>query len=233
MTKKILAVDDEPRFNRLVEANLVTEGYEVFLAKNGSEAIEMVVSESPDLILLDVMMPSMDGFTVLDRIREFSSIPVIMLTAKGKEADRVEGLNRGADDYIVKPYSAIELLARVRAVLRRTENVSFPGQSSIFTHGNLKIDFAKAEVMLSNESVSLSATEYRLLLQFAHNAGDTISAEDLLSSVWGEEYKSDKEILWVCISRLRQKLESDPKKPEHITTRSGVGYRMPKEDEEI
>ena len=232
MTKKILAVDDEPRFIRLVEANLVTEGFEVLTAKNGVQAIEMVVSESPELVLLDVMMPDMDGFTVLDRIREFSSIPVIMLTAKGKEADRVEGLNRGADDYIVKPFSANELLARVRAVLRRTENISPAGQSNIFTHGDLKIDYAKAEVTHNNETVSLSATEYRLLLHFAHNAGKTISAEELLANVWGEEYKSDKEILWVCISRLRQKLENDPKKPEHITTRSGVGYLMPKEEKE-
>ncbi|MBT3239604.1 MAG: response regulator transcription factor [Chloroflexi bacterium] len=232
MTIKILAVDDEPRFNRLVEANLATEGFEVITAKNGAEAIEMMVSESPDMVLLDVMMPDMDGFTVLDRIREFSSVPVIMLTAKGKEADRVEGLNRGADDYIVKPFSANELLARVRAVLRRTEKVFPPGQSNIFTHGDLKIDYAKAEVTNNNEAVLLSATEYRLLLHFAHNAGKTISAEELLSNVWGEEYKTDKEILWVCISRLRQKLEYDPKKPEHITTRSGVGYLMPRDKKE-
>lgn len=230
MAKKILVVDDEPRFIRLVDANLSAEGFQVVKAINGLEAIEVVVKESPDLLLLDIMMPIMDGFATLDRIREFSTVPIIMLTAKGEEADRVEGLNRGADDYIVKPFSANELIARVRAVLRRTENILPPGQSNIFTHGDLMIDFAKAEITHNDEPVYLSATEYRLLLHFAHNIGQIISAEDLLTNVWGKEYKQDKEILWVCISRLRQKLEIDPKKPKHIATRSGIGYTMPSID---
>jgi len=174
------------------------------------------------------MMPEMDGFEVLDRIREFSNIPVIMLTAKGEETDRVEGLNRGADDYVVKPFSANELLARVRAVIRRSiVSSSAPKDSPQITHGDLVIDVAKAEVTIKGDVVLLSATEYRLLLQFAHNLGETLTAEYLLKNVWGEEYAEDKEILWVCISRLRQKLEEDPKRPVHIVTRSGVGYLMP------
>ena len=173
-------------------------------------------------------MPEMNGFEVLDRIREFSNVPVIMLTAKGEESDRVEGLNRGADDYVVKPFSATELLARVKAVLRRsTATTSAPHESPKIVHQDLTIDVAKAEVTVAEKHVLLSATEYRLLLQFAHNMGETLTAEYLLTNVWGEEYAEDKEILWVCISRLRQKLENDPKKPEHIVTRSGVGYLMP------
>lgn len=225
--EKILTVDDEPRFIRLIEANLHTAGYDVMTAPDGRTAIDVVANQSPDLVLLDVMMPEMDGFQTLDRIREFSNVPVIILTAKGEEADRVEGLNRGADDYVVKPFSANELLARVRAVIRRAQISPSDAQERIFTHGNLQIDFAKAEVTLNGDQVFLSATEYRLLLQFAHNLGENLTAEFLLENVWGEEYSEDKEILWVCISRLRQKLEGDPKKPIHIVTRSGVGYKMP------
>lgn len=228
MTKTVLTVDDEPRFVRLIEANLVSAGYTVLTANDGRTAIETIVEDSPDLVLLDVMMPEMNGFEVLDRIREFSNIPVIMLTAKGEEADRVEGLNRGADDYVIKPFSATELLARVRAVLRRSAAAtSAPQESPKITHQELVIDVAKAEVTVDEKHVLLSATEYRLLLQFAHNMGETLTAEYLLKNVWGEEYAEDKEILWVCISRLRQKLENDPKKPAHIVTRSGVGYLMP------
>ncbi len=231
MTEKILAVDDEPRFLRLLEANLTAEGFEVIMAPNGAVAVDLVAQEKPDLVLLDVMMPEMDGFSALSRIREFSVVPVIMLTAKGEEADRVEGLNRGADDYIVKPFSANELMARVRAVLRRAKISGAESQSNVFEHGPLMIDFAKAEVNSGGEQVFLSATEYRLLLQFAHKLGHTLTPEQLLSNVWGEEYSEDKEILWVCISRLRQKLEENPKKPIHIVTRSGLGYTMPEWEE--
>jgi DNA-binding response OmpR family regulator len=149
-----------------------------------------------------------------------------MVTARGEENARVRGLDLGADDYIVKPFSATELLARVRAVLRRVKT-SGGTQQSIFTHGNLQIDFAKAEVSRGEKTVFLSATEYRLLLQFAHNVGKVLTSEELLTNVWGPEYGEDKEILWVSISRLRQKLEDDPKNPQHIVTRSGLGYTMP------
>jgi len=228
MTKTVLTVDDEPRFVRLIEANLTSAGYNVLTANEGLTAIETIVENDPDLVLLDVMMPEMNGFEVLDRIREFSNIPVIMLTAKSEEADRVEGLNRGADDYVVKPFSATELLARVQAVLRRSSaTTSAPKESPKITHQDLVIDVAKAEVTVNEKHILLSATEYRLLLQFAHKMGEILTAEYLLVNVWGEEYAEDKEILWVCISRLRQKLENDPKKPVHIITRSGVGYLMP------
>ena len=173
------------------------------------------------------MMPRLDGFSTCQRLREFSNVPIIILTAKGEEQDRVRGLDLGADDYMVKPFSATELLARVRAVLRRTQILVEPGQERFFIHGTLKIDFARAEVWSGETPVSLSATEYRVLLQFAHNVGNILTSEDLLSSVWGPEYKSDKEILWVSIARLRQKLEDDAHNPKHIVTRSGLGYLMP------
>jgi DNA-binding response OmpR family regulator len=227
MSKRILIVDDEPRYLRLLEANLRTEGYEVVTAQDGMQAIDVFSGQPIDLVLLDVMMPRLDGFATCQRLREFSSVPIVILTAKGEEQDRVRGLDLGADDYLVKPFSATELLARVRAVLRRAQPPAESGQARFFTHDNLKIDFARAEVWRGEQPVSLSATEYRLLLQFAHNIGKILTSEDLLTSVWGSEYKNDKEILWVSIARLRQKLEEDAHNPHHIVTRSGLGYLMP------
>lgn len=227
MAKHILVVDDEPRYLRLLEANLRTEGYEVSTAQDGLQALEVFSAQPIDLVLLDVMMPRLDGFGVCQRLREFSNVPVVILTARGEEQDRVRGLDLGADDYLVKPFSATELLARVRAVLRRAAPPAESGQSRFFVHDNLKIDFARAEVWISEQPVSLSATEYRLLLQFAHHIGKILTSEDLLTSVWGVEYKNDKEILWVSIARLRQKLEEDAHNPRHIVTRSGLGYFMP------
>jgi len=227
MSTHILIVDDEPRYLRLMEANLTTEGYQVTKATNGQEAVNKVASESPDLVLLDIMMPVLDGFEACERIREFSNVPIIVVTARGEENARVRGLDLGADDYIVKPFSATELLARVRAVLRRAQTSKGSFQQSVFTHGNLRVDFARAEVFRNDKIVYLSATEYRLLLQFAHNVGQVLTSEELLTNVWGPEYRDDKEILWVSVSRLRQKLEDDPKNPQHIVTRSGLGYTMP------
>lgn len=228
--KTILVVDDEPRYLRLVEVNLVTDGYAVETAMDGQQAVEAVASDQPDLILLDVMMPVMDGFTACERIREFSSVPIIIVTAKGEERDRVRGLDAGADDYIVKPFSAQELLARVRAVLRRAERQTVDSfHEPVFQHHELQIDLPRAHVTVAGKEVSLTATEYRLLQTFAAELGRVLSPEHLLTSVWGPEYSDDKEILWVCLSRLRQKIEPDPKKPTHIVTRQGIGYLMPPE----
>jgi DNA-binding response OmpR family regulator len=228
MKTKILVVDDEVRYIRLMEANLLSEGFEVIKATSGQEAVDGVNQQRPDLVLLDVMMPGINGFEACERIREFSSVPIIMVTAKGEERDRVKGLDVGADDYIVKPYSASELLARVRAVLRRSQFSKDNFQQTIFAHGDLRIDFARAEVFKGDSIVYLSATEYKLLLQFAHNVGRVMNSDELLENVWGAEYRDDKEILWVSISRLRQKLETDHKNPRHIFTRPGLGYIMPR-----
>jgi DNA-binding response OmpR family regulator len=229
--KTILVVDDEPRYLRLLEVNLVPDGYAVRTAANGQEALEAVATERPDLLLLDVMMPVMDGFTACERIREFSTVPIIILTAKGEERDRVRGLDAGADDYIVKPFSAQELLARVRAVLRRAERQEIGDfHEPIFQHHELQIDLPRALVTCADREIPLTATEYRLLQTFAGALGRVMSAEDLLTTVWGPEYRDDKEILWVCLSRLRQKIEPDPKNPIHIVTRQGLGYLMPPPD---
>lgn len=227
MATRILVADDEPLYLRLLQINLSSEGYDVVTSVNGEDALEKISANNPDLVILDIMMPKLDGITTCERIRQFSNVPVIMLTAKGEEYDRVKGLNVGADDYVVKPFSATELLARVRAVLRRTQVSHDASVGRFFNHGNLKIDFARAEVWKDERPVFLSATEYRLLIQFAHNIGQVLSAEQLLVAIWGPQYKDDKEILWVSIARLRQKLEDNPHSPLHIVTRAGLGYLMP------
>ncbi len=227
MSKTILIVDDEPRYVRLMEANLKTENYDILKAYNGQQALEIVAHDTPDLVLLDIMMPGLDGFVVCERIRKFSTVPIIVVSAKGEEQERVRGLDLGADDYIVKPFSATELLARVRAVLRRAALPSAMPTPSVFHHGDMEIDLAKAEVFLNGKMVYLSATEYRILLQLAQNVGSVMPSEQILRDVWGVEYQKEKEILWVSISRLRQKLEQDQNNPQHIVTRSGVGYIMP------
>lgn len=185
MSKKILIVDDEPRYVRLMEANLISDNYEVLKAYNGQQALEIVEDQKPDLVLLDVMMPVLDGFTTCERIRKFSTVPIIMVTVKGEEKDRVRGLDLGADDYIVKPFSATELLARVRAVLRRAAKPAPTAAPSIFHHADMDIDLAKAEVFLNGKMVYLSATEYRILLQLAQNIGTVIPSEQMLRDVWG------------------------------------------------
>jgi DNA-binding response OmpR family regulator len=217
----ILVVDDEPRYVRLVQVNLETAGYEVDSAQDGQQAVEKVAAAQPGLLLLDVMMPVMDGFTATERIREFSTVPIIILTAKGEERDRVRGLDAGADDYIIKPFSAQELLARVRAVLRRAErqaDASF--HEPVYAHHELQIDLAKALVTSNGKEIALTATEYRLLQTLAASEGRVLTPEELLTGVWGPEYRDDKEILW-------QKIEPDPKNPIHIVTRQGLGYLIP------
>ncbi len=227
MTIQILVVDDEPLYLRLLKVNLESEGYEIATANNGLEALDQISQSTPNLIIMDVMMPKMDGITACERIRQFSNVPIILLTARTEEQDRVAGLNIGADDYVTKPFSATELVARVRAILRRTQDRPEVKESKIFNHGNLRIDIAKAEIWKGDHQVYLSATEYKLLLHFVHEYGKVLTAEELLVATWGPTYKEEKEILWVSIARLRQKLEDDPHCPFHIVTRTGLGYQMP------
>jgi len=223
----ILAVDDEELYQQLLKANLEKEGYEVITANNGEEAIKSIIEHEPDLVILDIMMPVLDGIVACERVRQFSNVPIIILTARGEEQDRVTGLNAGADDYVIKPFSATELVARVRAVLRRAQTTDDIVQIQFISHGDLKIDLARAEVTKNDMVVFLSATEYRLLIHFAHNMGKVLTAEDLLEAVWGTHYRNEKEILWVSIARLRQKIEDDSHKPIHIVTKTGLGYLMP------
>jgi DNA-binding response OmpR family regulator len=231
MNTRILVVDDEPLYVRLLKVNLEKEGYQISSAADGVEALEAVTHDMPDLVILDIVMPRLDGITVMQRIRQFSNVPVILLTALGEEQDRVNGLNIGADDYVVKPFSATELVARVKAVLRRSQELNDNINAKAFNHGDLQIDIAKAEVWKGDHQIYLSATEYKLLMHFAHNVGKVLSAEELLQTTWGPGYKDEKEILWVSIARLRQKLEDNPHEPIHIVTRTGMGYQMPSMDE--
>lgn len=224
--RRILVVDDEERMVRFIRLNLEHDGFRVTEAFNGSQAIDKVRSSLPDLILLDVMMPDIDGFEVLKIIREVSTVPVIMLTAKGEEDDRVRGLELGADDYITKPFSPRELVSRVRAVLRRTEVTSGTVHGLIEVDDRLKLDFDRREVWVDGKLVKLRPTEYRLLYHLVKNAGWVLSHDQLLTKVWGYEYRDEPHYVRLYINYLRKKLEEDPSDPKYILTERGVGYRF-------
>jgi len=224
--RRILAVDDEERMVRFIRLNLEHDGFRVITAYNGMQAVNKVRSDMPDLILLDVMMPDMDGFEVLRIIRETSNIPVIMLTAKGDEDDRVRGLELGADDYMTKPFSPRELVSRVKAVLRRTEPSTSTLHGPINVDGHLKLDFDRREIWLDDKLVQLRPTEYRLLYHLVQNAGWVLTHDQLLTKVWGYEYRDEPHYVRLYINYLRQKLEKDPTNPKYILTERGVGYRF-------
>ena len=224
--RRILIVDDEERMVRFIRLNLEHDGFQVLEAFNGTQAINKIRSNLPDLVLLDVMMPDMDGFEVLRIIREVSRVPVIMLTAKGEEEDRVRGLEMGADDYITKPFSPRELVSRVRAVLRRTETVGTTTHGLIEVDDRLKIDFDRHEVWVEGQLVQLRPTEYRLLYHLVQNAGWVVSHDQLLQKVWGYEYRDEPHYVRLYINYLRQKLEQDPANPKYILTERGIGYRF-------
>jgi DNA-binding response OmpR family regulator len=223
---KILAVDDEKRMVRFIQLNLEQDGFQVITAYNGKEAIEAVRTQLPDLILLDIMMPDLNGFEVLKKIREVSTVPVIMLTAKGEEDDRIQGLELGADDYITKPVSPREMVSRIRAVLRRTKTFQEDQQDVIKVDDRLTIDFSRREVWVEGKKVDLRPTEYRLLYHLVQNAGWVNTHEQLLSKVWGFEYQDEPHYVRLYVNYLRKKLEKDPSNPKYILTERGVGYRF-------
>lgn len=224
--RRILAVDDEERMVRFIRLNLEHDGFQVAEAFNGKQALQRLRDVTPDLILLDVMMPDLDGFEVLKMIREISNAPVIMLTAKGEEDDRVRGLELGADDYITKPFSPREMVSRVKAVLRRAEGASGSMHGLITVDERLKIDFDRREVWLEGKIVKLRPTEYRLLYHLVQEAGWVITHDQLLTKVWGYEYRDEPHYVRLYINYLRQKLEKDPANPQYILTERGVGYRF-------
>jgi two-component system KDP operon response regulator KdpE len=224
--KTILVVDDEPRMVRFVRMNLELEGYQVSEAGDGIEALDKVRDDLPDLVLLDVMMPEMDGFETLERLREVSTVPVIMLTVKGEEEDRIRGLELGADDYVSKPFSPRELASRIRAVLRRAEMPSPVPKTTIKIDDHLEIDFRQRVVIVDGERIRLRPTEYRLLYHLVNNAGWVMTHEMLLSKVWGYEYRDETGLLRLYITYLRKKIEPDPSNPRYILTERGVGYRF-------
>jgi DNA-binding response OmpR family regulator len=223
----VLVVDDDIRILRMMKRVMELEGFQVLVASSGDASLKIFEKETPDLVLLDIMMPDMDGYTVCQRIREFSQVPIIMVTAKGDDKEKVEGLNIGADDYVTKPFSASELAARVRAVLRRIGNQDKPPES-VFRYKDLLIDFASHRVMVSDQELNLTSTEYKLLSYISSNAGRVITPDQLLDKVWGEEYIGAPHLLQVNIARLRQKLGDDAKNPTYIMTRPGIGYIMSK-----
>jgi DNA-binding response OmpR family regulator len=224
--RRILVVDDEERMVRFIRLNLEHDGFQVSEAFNGKEAIQKIRDVTPDLILLDVMMPDIDGFEVLETVREVSQVPVIMLTAKGEEDDRVRGLELGADDYVTKPFSPRELVSRVKAVLRRTEGATGSMHGLIEVDERLKIDFDRREIWLEGKLVKLRPTEYRMLYHLVQNAGWVVTHDQLLTKVWGYEYRDEPHYVRLYINYLRQKLEANPSEPKYILTERGVGYRF-------
>ncbi len=223
---RILVVDDEPRMIRFIRLNLEHDGFEVAEASDGLVALNQVRDTLPDLILLDVAMPELDGFETLRALREISSIPVIMLTARGEEDDRVRGLELGADDYVTKPFSPRELVSRVRAVLRRTETPAPAEKNTLLIDDRLRINFDRREVLVEGQPVKLRPTEYRLLYHLVNNAGWVVPHDQLLAKVWGYEYREETHYLRLYINYLREKLERDPAHPHYILTERGVGYRF-------
>jgi len=222
---RILIVDDDSAIRKFIRANLEARDYKVMLAGDGEEAIKIVEAELPDLILLDVMMPKMDGFTVCRQLREWTETPIIMLTARDSETDKVKYLDAGADDYLTKPFSLKELLSRIKAILRRV-NSKGPPVNSKFQNGGLVVDFARNIVKLNNEIINLTAAEHKLLLYLASNAGRVVTSNQLLEKVWGEEYSGDYRILQVNICRLRKKLKDNVKQSTFIQTKPGIGYTV-------
>ncbi len=225
--KRILVVDDETRMINFIRMNLELEGHQVIEATNGVKALEAVRTKLPDIVLLDVMMPELDGFETLRMLREFTSIPVIMLTAKGEENDKVYGLELGADDYITKPFGPRELSSRIKAVLRRADMPSTsPEQAILQIDEHLSIDFNRREVIVKGTRVKLRPTEYRLLYHLVENAGWTVPHEQLLAKVWGYEYRDEAHYVRLYVNYLREKIEEDPANPKYILTERGVGYRF-------
>jgi len=224
--KTILVVDDEPRVIQFTKMNLELEGFRVVTAADGYEALDKVVKELPDLVILDVMMPHMDGFETLKKMREISAVPVIFLTVKGMEFDRVRGLDLGADDYMTKPFSPRELASRIRAVLRRTEAKVPVAKSEIVVDDELRINFEERKVIVRGQEVKLRPTEYRLLYQLVTHAGQVLTHETLLSRVWGPEYRDEDHYVRLYITYLRQKIEKDTKNPKYILSERGFGYRF-------
>jgi len=225
---KILVVDDEPDVSEIIGLtfNLQWQGAEVIAAADGESALELFQQESPDVVILDVGLPGATGFEICRRLREASDVPILMLTVHGEELDRLRGLGLGADDYIVKPFSALELVARTRAVLRRSHALPLASSSHMVVDANLTVDLDNRQVILDGQPVRLTPTECRLLTQLVRNAGHTLSQKALLAKVWGWDNQEDILMLKVHIARLRGKLGDDVHKPRYIFTERGLGYRF-------
>ena len=222
----ILVVDDEPRILRFIKTSLNLSGYDLVTASTGRMALSLFEAEQPGLIILDLGLPDVDGFEVLQEIRSYSTVPILILTARDDEKDKVRGLELGADDYLTKPFGIGELKARIQAVLRRIKWSPQPTDITEFTLEDLYVDFQRRRVLVRGTEIHLTPTEYDLLRVLIQNSGQVLLHSDLLEQVWGEEYRNDLAILRVNISRLRQKIEVEPREPLYILTVPGVGYTL-------
>ena len=222
----VLIVDDEARMRRFIRMNMELEGYQVIEAQNGLRALEQIRQYTPDVVVMDVMMPEMDGFETLRLLRELSTVPVILLTVKADEDDKIQGLALGADDYVTKPFSPRELISRVTAVLRRAEWPAPPPRTILKIDDRFSIDFNRHQVIVDGERMDLRPTEYRLLSHLVQNAGWVVPHDTLLAKIWGYEYREETHYLRLYINYLRKKIEADPANPQYILTERGVGYRF-------
>jgi two-component system KDP operon response regulator KdpE len=220
---RILVVDDEPEIRRFLRASLRAQQYEVLEASNGTQALEMMTQHQPDLMILDLGLPDIDGVEITRRIREWSQIPIIILSVRDREKDKIEALDAGADDYLTKPFGVGELMARMRVVMRR---ISPEAQEAVFAVKGLKIDLARHQVSLADKEITLTPTEFDLLRVLIQNAGKVITHRQLIQKVWGSGYEDESRLLRVNISNLRHKIEPDPNQPYYILTELGVGYRF-------
>lgn len=225
---KLLIIDDDDKLVEAVELYLSKVGYDIVTAADGLQGVQQMYGQQPDLIILDVMMPKMDGWETCRRIREISDVPIIMLTARGQESDRVMGLKLGADDYVAKPFGLKELEARVEAVLRRARLHPRDKGRILYADDELMIDSERLEVSKGGERMQLTATEQRLLFYLAENAGRVLTNQQILEVVWGSEYVNEVDYVKLYIWRLRKKIEKDPRQPEYILTERGLGYRFTK-----
>lgn len=225
MAKKVLVVDDEKLIVKGIRFSLLQDGMEVDCAYDGEEALNMAKAISYDMILLDVMLPKMDGFEVCQAIREFSDVPIVMLTAKGDDMDKILGLEYGADDYITKPFNILEVKARIKAIMRRTSPERAPQvQSSIIEKGDIKLDCDSRRLFINDNEINLTAREFELLEILIKNENKVYSRESLLKIVWGEDYPGDVRTVDVHVRRLREKIEANPSEPKYVHTKWGVGY---------
>jgi len=225
---RILVVDDDPDIAEAITLAFGVQWPEavVLVARDGASAIPMVTSEHPDVVLLDVALPDADGFEVLTKIRAVSDLPVLMISARGEEPDKVRGLELGADDYLTKPFGALELSARIRAVLRRARSLPPVSGAGKFEAGPISINYGSHQVYLDGTQIKLTPIEYKLLYQLTRNAGQVLLHDDLLTKIWGPEYLGELDYLRIYIRRLREKLEANPQQPRHILTERGIGYRF-------
>lgn len=228
--KKILVIDDDVNLGQAIKMTFARAGAEVFTAVDGRDGLRKFYEHRPDLVILDVRMPDIDGWETCRQIRLLSNIPIIMLTTMDKDEDVLRGFDYGADDFVTKPFSREVLLARARAVLRRVELLNEADAQSLYSDGYLSIDLRKRRILVNGESIQLTATEFRLLAYLLHNAGQILTYQNILDKVWGWEYQDSIDYVHVYISHLRRKLEVDPRSPKYVLTERGIGYRFERQD---